>query len=369
MLSKFLALLVALIFGVSLACAQTAAVPAANPSVDLRVITRVVAPFVTKDNDKYSGFSVDLWDAIAKQANLNFHFVEKQNIKEILAGMKAGEGDVAIAAISVTAQREEQFDFSQPMFDSGLQIMVRNEASNGFNLAQVFSVFTTGGMPFLLGLLAALVIIPAHIAWFLERDRDNHMFPRNYFPGIFHAMWWATGAATGQQPDPLISGWGRLLSTILILTSVIFVSYFTAAITSNLTVQSLRGDINGPDDLRGRKVGTTTGSTAASFLQSMNLVPSEFTKIEDAFTALDNRQLDAVVFDAPVLLYYVANKGANKARLVGGLLRKENYGILFPRGSDLRKPVNEALLKLREDGTYDALYTKWFSPTPMVAVP
>ncbi len=369
MLSKFLALLVAMVFSVSLACAQTAAVPAANPSVDLRVITRVVAPFVTKDNDKYSGFSVDLWDAIAKQANLNFHFVEKQNIKEILGGMKGGEGDVAIAAISVTAQREEQFDFSQPMFDSGLQIMVRNEASNSFNLAQIFSVFTTGGMPFLLGLLAALVIIPAHIAWFLERDRDNHMFPRNYFPGIFHAMWWATGAATGQQPDPLISGWGRFLSTILILTSVIFVSYFTAAITSNLTVQSLRGDINGPDDLRGRKVGTTTGSTAASFLQSMNLAPTEFAKIEDAFAALDNRQLDAVVFDAPVLLYYVANKGANKARLVGGLLRKENYGILFPRGSELRKPVNEALLKLREDGTYDALYIKWFSPTPMVAVP
>ena len=34
--------------------------------------------------------------------------------------------------------------------------------------------------------------------------------------------------------------------------------------------------------------------------------------------------------------------------------------MLFPRGSDLRKPVNEALLKLRENGTYDAIYNKWF---------
>ncbi len=283
--------------------------------------------------------------------------------------MKAGEGDVAIAAISVTAQREEEFDFSQPMFDSGLQIMVRNENSNSFNLSQIFSVFTKGGMPFLLGLLAALIIIPAHIAWFFERDRDNHMFPKNYFPGIFHAMWWATGAATGQQPDPLISGWGRFLSTILILTSVIFVSYFTAAITSNLTVQSLKGDINGPEDLRGRSVGTTMGSTAAGYLQSINLMPTEFAKIEDAFVALDSKQLDAVVFDAPVLLYYVANKGANKARMVGAMLRKENYGILFPRGSELRKPVNEALLKLREDGTYDALYNKWFASTQASPAP
>jgi polar amino acid transport system substrate-binding protein len=72
------------------------------------------------------------------------------------------------------------------------------------------------------------------------------------------------------------------------------------------------------------------------------------------------------VFDAPVLLYYVANKGSNKARLVGPMLRKQNYGIMFPRGSTLRKPVNEALLKLNEDGTYEALYKKWFASTQNV---
>jgi polar amino acid transport system substrate-binding protein len=143
--------------------------------------------------------------------------------------------------------------------------------------------------------------------------------------------------------------------------SVVFVSYFTATITSNLTIQSLKGDINGPEDLPGRKVGTTTGSTAATYLKSQGVEPIEFSKIEESFVALNNHQLDAVVFDAPVLLYYAANKGANKVRMAGPLLKKESYGILFPRGSALRKPVNEALLKLRENGTYDALYAKWFA--------
>ncbi len=127
--------------------------------------------------------------------------------------------------------------------------------------------------------------------------------------------------------------------------------------------QQLRGDINGPEDLPGRKVGTTTGSTAAGFLKTAKVEPVEFTRIEEAFTALDTKQLDAVVFDAPVLLYYTANKGSSKARVVGPLLHKESYGILFPQGSPLRKPVNEALLKLRENGTYDALYAKWFATT------
>ena len=339
------------------ATAQTA------PDAEMRVITRAVAPFVVKDGDTYGGFSIELWQAISKELGKPFHYVEKNTIKDILAGMKAAEGDVAIAAISITAEREDQFDFSQPMFDSGLQIMVRNEQTSAFSLAQVSGILTTGAMPFLLALLAALIIIPAHVGWYVERNRDNHMFPRKYFPGIFHAMWWATGAAAGQQPDPMLSGVGRLLSTILILVSVVFMSYFTATITTALTVQQLRGDINGPEDLPGRKVGTTTGSTAAGFLKTAKVEPVEFTRIEEAFTALDNKQLDAVVFDAPVLLYYTANKGSSKARVVGPLLRKESYGILFPQGSALRKPVNEALLKLRENGTYDALYAKWFATT------
>jgi polar amino acid transport system substrate-binding protein len=338
--------------------AQTVTTP-----TELRVITRVVPPFVTKDGDQFKGFSVELWSSIAKEIGKPFHFVETANIKEILAGMKAGQGDVAIAAISITAQREQDFDFSQPMFDSGLQILVRNDNESGFGLSQIWKLLTTGAMPFLLSLLAALILLPAHIAWFLERKHADQLFSHSYFPGIFQAMWWSTGAAVGQQPDNLRSNWGRIISSMIVIISLLFVSYFQATFTTVLTVQSLRGDINGPEDLQGRKVGTTAGSTAAIFLKGIDVPPVEFQKIDQAFTALDNKQLDAVVFDAPVLLFYAATTGRNKARIVGPMLRKENYGILFPRGSDLRKPVNEALLKLRENGTYDALYSKWFAVT------
>ncbi len=330
---------------------------------ELRVITRLVPPFVMKDGDTYKGFTVELWQAIAKQIGHTFNFVEVPTIKEILAGMKAGDGDVAIAAISITSQREQDFDFSQPMFDSGLQILVRNDAEAGFGLSQIWKLLSTGAMPFLLTLLAALIVIPAHVAWFTERKHHAELFSNSYFPGIFQAMWWSTGAAVGQQPDNLGSKWGKGVSSLIVIISLLFVSYFQATFTTVLTVQSLKGDINGPQDLIGRKVGTTVSSTAAAYLKTLEIEPVEFAKIDQAFLALDNKQLDAVVFDAPVLLYYAATTGRNKARIVGSILRKESYGILFPRGSILRKPVNEALLKLREDGTYDALYAKWFSVT------
>ena len=335
---------------------------AAQDSADLRVLTRQLSPFVFKDGDTYKGFSIDLWAAIAKALDKKYNFVEKANVKEVLAAIKAGEGDLGIYAISITAVREQEYDFSQPMFESGLQIMTRNDQAGAPSFwQQILPMITSSGFLFVLAILAALIIIPAHIAWYVENKKDNHLFPSKYFPGIFHSMYWATGAAAGQQPDPLYSGAGRFLSTILIIGSLFFTSYFTATITTSLTVQQLKSDINGPDDLAGRKVGTTTGSTAEGYLKGIGATPTTFDKIDEAIAALLGKQVDAVVFDAPVLLYYSANKGQGKVRMVGDLLRKENYGILFPRGSEMRKTVNEALLKLRENGTYDTIYAKWFT--------
>jgi glutamine transport system substrate-binding protein len=40
------------------------------------------------------------------------------------------------------------------------------------------------------------------------------------------------------------------------------------------------------------------------------------------------------------------------------------YGIGFPKGSELTPKVNEALAKLKADGRYDAIYEKWFGAKP-----
>jgi ABC-type amino acid transport substrate-binding protein len=46
--------------------------------------------------------------------------------------------------------------------------------------------------------------------------------------------------------------------------------------------------------------------------------------------------------------------------VVGPLFRPEKYGIALPQGSPLRKPINEALLSMYADGTYERIYANWF---------
>jgi polar amino acid transport system substrate-binding protein len=327
----------------------------------LNVANRVIPPFVIKQDSGYDGFSVDLWTAIASEMGRDFKWVEVANVREILGAVETGKADLAIAAISITSEREQKFDFSQPMFESGLQILVPSRTSGSFGLRQVWDLFTTGAMPILLALMAAMILVPGHLAWFAERGHPDSLFSRSYFPGIFQATWWAIGAAAGQQPDNPRSVSGRTLAAISILVSLFFLTYLQATLTAAFTVRQLQGGIQGPDDLAGQRVGTSAGSTSANYLKAHHVTPTEFQNLEQAYKAMENRQLDAVVFDAPVLLYYSATQGRGKVQVVGPIFNKENYGIMFPSGSELRKPVNSALLKLRENGTFDTLYNKWFS--------
>jgi polar amino acid transport system substrate-binding protein len=153
---------------------------------------------------------------------------------------------------------------------------------------------------------------------------------------------------------------GRILAIIWMFIGVLFVTYFTAAATTSLTVQQLQADINSVSDLPGRVVATTTGSTAATYLKQQKISVLEVPKIEQAYDALETKKAEAVVFDSPVLLFYAANQGQGKVEVVGSVFREENYGIALPNNSPYRKPINNALLKLKENGTYQSLYDKWF---------
>jgi polar amino acid transport system substrate-binding protein len=327
----------------------------------LRIATREIAPFIIPGENGYVGFSAELWSELSKRLSLESTWVARKNVAELIGAVEAGEADVGIAAISITSAREQKFDFSQPMFESGLQIMVAAQEQSGFSLSNVLHFFTRGAMPYLLGLLALLILIPGHIVWWAERKHAEPAFSKHYFPGIFHAMAWALSAAAGQQNNDPRSRIGRFMSVGAIFVSLLFLTYWQAELTSSFTVQQLQGDIAGPDDLPGKRVGTAAKSTSVEYLSTRRAQVVQFEKMELAYAALIEGKLDAVVFDGPVLLYYAANEGRGKVITVGQMFRRESYGILFPKGSPLRKQVNEALLKMREDGTYDTLYRKWFA--------
>ncbi len=86
-------------------------------------------PFETVDEKTkdLTGFDIELMRAIAKETGLNFEFV---NIgwDPMLAGLAQCQYDAAIAAITITPERQQQFLFSEPYVNAG-QIVVINKAN------------------------------------------------------------------------------------------------------------------------------------------------------------------------------------------------------------------------------------------------
>jgi ABC-type amino acid transport substrate-binding protein len=142
--------------------------------------------------------------------------------------------------------------------------------------------------------------------------------------------------------------------------------YFNA--DQSLMVQS-GSPIKSVDDIGDGIVGVQRGTTGArkarEFKQQGKITRDlrTFDDITEAFSALENRQIDAVINDLPVSDYR-EETGGGSLEVVQTIPTGEQYGIAFPQNSDLVEPVNKALEEIKNDGTYSRIYEKWFAEKP-----
>jgi len=75
--------------------------------------------------------------------------------------------------------------------------------------------------------------------------------------------------------------------------------------------------------------------------------------------ALQSGDVDLVLTDSAGGKAMVKASG-DKLKLVGSALQAEDFGFIFPKGSDLVAPINLGIAALKADGTLDKLTQKWF---------
>jgi len=211
-------------------------------------------PFEFKQGDRYVGFDVDLWDAIAKELKLDYT-LKPMDFSGIIPALQTRNVDLALAGITITEERKKAIEFSDGYYKSGLQVMVRNNEN----------------------------------------------------------------------------------------------------------------DIKGISDLNGKVVAVKSGTGSVEYakanIKSKDL--RQFPNIDSAYMELGTNRADAVLHDTPNILYFIHTAGKGRFKAVGDSIEAQQYGIAFPKGSDdLREKVNGALKTLKENGTYNTLYKKWFGTEP-----
>lgn len=108
----------------------------------------------------------------------------------------------------------------------------------------------------------------------------------------------------------------------------------------------------------GTQTGTTNYETAKGFLPEARI--QAFEQFPFAVAALINGDVDAVIMDETAGQGYVGTNAA-ELKLVGGPIKSDQLGFIFPKGSELVGPVNQALAAMRASGKLDELAAKYFS--------
>lgn len=89
------------------------------------MVTRVLPPMVVERSGTLGGFSIELWNELSQRLNLKSTYRIAPDVGSLLADIRSGKAQVGVAAISITAARQAEFEFSHPILNAGLQILVR----------------------------------------------------------------------------------------------------------------------------------------------------------------------------------------------------------------------------------------------------
>lgn len=336
--------------------------PADYAGETLRVGTKPLEPFVFVDDEPLRGFSIDYWTEVAERLGANTEWVEFETVGEVVDAVQANEVDAGIAGISITRERETVVDFSQPYYNSGLQIATQN--SSGVSTATtLFNLVKSGTFVVPLLVLLVLIFIVSHLVWFFERGYDDD-FPEDYRTGIIEALWWSTVSVItgGEAVKDINRPLSRIIAVFWLLLGLFLLAFVTARATSVLTVAELESDIAGLDDLAGKSVSTVEDTASVDFLQrEAGINARVFPTLDDALSELSEGDTDAVVFDAPVIAYALnSNFRGEGLRLIDPPIGRDPYGIAIPQDSDLLEAVNRAVIEIGRDGTLDDLLVEWF---------
>uniref|UniRef100_A0A671LXA1 Glutamate receptor n=1 Tax=Sinocyclocheilus anshuiensis TaxID=1608454 RepID=A0A671LXA1_9TELE len=351
-------------------------------------------------NEQYEGYCVDLAYEIAKHIGFKYKisivpdgkYGARDPETKIWNGMVGelvyGKAEIAVAPLTITLVREEVIDFSKPFMSLGISIMIKKPQKSKpgvFSFLDPLAyeiwmciVFAYIGVSVVLFLVSRFSPYEWHTE---EPEEGTDGLPSDQPPnefGIFNSLWFSLGAFMQQGCDiSPRSLSGRIVGGVWWFFTLIIISSYTANLAAFLTVERMVSPIESAEDLAKQTdiaYGTLdSGSTKEFFRRSKIAVyekmwsymksaePTVFTKTtaEGVARVRKSKGKYAFLLESTMNEYTEQRKPCDTMK-VGGNLDSKGYGVATPKGSQLRTPVNLAVLKLSESGILDKLKNKWW---------
>ncbi|KAI5738536.1 hypothetical protein M8J77_008175 [Diaphorina citri] len=374
-----------------------------------------------QDREMYQGYCIDLINELAKTMNFQYELVIASRFGKKLANnswtglvgmLMRGKIDIAVAALTMTAEREEVLDYVTPYFDqTGITIVIRKPIPK----TSLFKFMTVLKSEVWLSIVGALVITGIMI-WLLDTyspySAQNN--PQVYPPStrIFtlkESIWFALTSFTpqggGEAPKALS---GRTLVAAYWLFVVLMLATFTANLAAFLTVERMQSPVQSLEQLaRQSRINYTVvdNSNAHEYFKNMKHAEDIIYRVWKEITLnASNDQKKFRVWDYPVKeqygqileaiektgpvpdaktgfdkvleseqgefalihdsaeIKYEVSKNCNLTE-VGELFAEQPYSIAVQQGSELAIEISSVILDLQSDRYFEFLDSKYWNST------
>lgn len=342
----------------TIAFAQEAEQPP-DPAAPLRVAVAGTAPFVINDKAQIQGISVEIWRDMAARAGWDYETKIYPSVPQALDALKNGGADVVVGPVSISSDRAQSFEFTQPYFQSSLSILAPEMKPT---IWQRLSPFFSKAFFTALGILIFLLFVVGTLLWLAEGKREDSDFPAAPLPGIGNGMWYAivTMTTVGYGDLAPKTALGRIVSASWMLISVVAATSLVAGIASTLSLShNAVQTINTARDLSGHSVAILKDSPSQYFIKKYGATAYPVASLEGGYQALKEHKADAIVFDRPQLRYFLQNHRELKAEVSLAQYQSQGYGFAFPKNSTFAHQASVQLLHLVESGRTEKIVQMW----------
>lgn len=300
-------------------------------------------PFVVIEGNEFSGLSVRSWELVNEELQADYEYRTYPSLQSLLLAVENGEIDLSINPITVTDQRMQRMDFSQPYFISHTGIARKSGSKIWSYVSNILSWKFISALLILLG----VIFIFGFLVWLFERRANKEEFgdgPR----GILQGFWWSAVTMTTVgygDKSPRTLG-GRVIGFIWMFMAIIMISSLTAGIASSLTVHNMQSEITSIQDLGRFKVTTVQSSSAHELLEQYGVETRLVSSVEEGFEQLRNGDVELFIYDQPILSFYIEQQElTDDFEVLERTLRKDYYSYCFPNESGLLETINPILVR------------------------
>ena len=319
------------------------------------------SPFIINENDQLEGISIWLWENCAKELDLNYKIIQMP-LGTMLDSVKTGGIDLSINPLTITSDRLKDMKFPHTFYAS--HSVVAKDHISAFKRVINFlkSLFSFN---FLSAFLALMILIG--IFGFLVWHFENKVNPQNFrtgYKGIWDGLWWAvvTMTTVGYGDKTPKSRGGKIVALVWMFSGLLFISGLTASVASTLTVDQLTAQTSNFEDFKDRKIGTIQRSSSEQYLKD-NFFKNvqRFENVPSGLDALANHELEAFVYDEPIVKYQIKNEDRySNLEVLPTKFKVQFYAFALSQKHDtLRNLLSQKIMDITERNEWQVVLNEY----------